>query len=78
MVSLSFVAQNAGVALPVIVYLYYEIHHGRVDDLSSKVDETIIATVALSQEIEDIDEDAVADRLNGHSPDDFRLEGGDD
>lgn len=74
MVSLSFVAQNAGVALPVIAYLWYEIHHGRLEDLSAKVDETIIAVVALSHEIEDIDEDAVSDRLNGHSPDDFRLD----
>jgi hypothetical protein len=85
MVSLSFLAENIGIALPVIAYLWYEVHHGRgeeyfsqIDSVAAKVDETIIAVVALSHEIEDIDEDKVADRLNGHSPDDFRLNDDDD
>jgi len=85
MVSLSFLVENVGIALLIIAYLWYEIHHGRGDeyfsqlgDVAAKVDETIIAVVALSHEIEDIDEDKVADRLNGHSPDDFRLNDDDD
>ncbi|EMA17197.1 hypothetical protein [Haloarcula amylolytica] len=74
MVSLSFLVENASAAVLVILYLFYEIHHGRLERVADKVDEVIIAVIALAQENDDIDEDEVADRLNGSSPDDLRLD----
>lgn len=74
MVSLSFLLEHATTAVLVILYLFYEIHHGRLERVADKVDEVIIAVIALAQENDDIDEDEVADRLNGSSPDDLRLE----
>jgi len=74
MVSLSFLVENASTAVLVILYLFYEIHHGRLERVADKVDEVIVAVIALAQENDDIDEDEVADRLNGSSPDDLRLD----
>lgn len=72
--SLQFVADNALPAVIVAGYLAYEIRWGRLSTLANKLDEIIIAVVALAKENDDIDEDAVADRLNGSSPDDLRIE----
>jgi len=74
MVSLSFLVENASTAVLVILYLFYEIHYGRLERVADKVDEVIVAVIALAQENDDIDEDEVADRLNGSSPDDLRLD----
>ncbi|MFW6435661.1 MAG: hypothetical protein ACOCY1_04700 [Halovenus sp.] len=71
MVSPSFLIEQGSTATLIIVYLWYEIHHGRLDDYAHKLDETIYAVIALAREVEDVDEQAVADRLNGHSPDDL-------
>ncbi|GGO01729.1 hypothetical protein [Haloarcula pellucida] len=72
--SLSFLVENAMTAVIVVVYLFYEIHYGRLERVAKKVDEVIIAVIALAQENESIDEQKVADRLNGSSPDDLRLD----
>jgi hypothetical protein len=71
--SVAFLVENAMTAVIVVVYLFYEIHYGRLQRVANKVDEVIIAVIALAQENDDIDEDKVADRLNGSSPDDLRL-----
>lgn len=73
MVSVAFLVENAMTAVIVVVYLFYEIHYGRLQRVASKVDEVIIAVIALAQENDDIDEEEVANRLNGTSPEDLRL-----
>lgn len=72
--SVAFLVENAMTAVIVVLYLFYEIHFGRLQVVAKKVDEVIIAVIALAQENDDIDEDEVADRLNGSSPDDLRLD----
>jgi len=72
--SFQFVVQNLAPAVAIVAYLAYEIRYGRLETLAAKMDELIIAVVALAQETEDIDEDKVADRLNGHTPDDLRMD----
>lgn len=68
---LVYVIDNALPALMVTLYLAYEIHFGRLDDLAGKIDALIDAVVALARESPAIDEDKVAERLNGDSPDDL-------
>ena len=72
--SFQFVVQNIVPAIVVVGYLAYEIRVGRLETLAAKMDEVIIAVVALAQETERVDEDKVAERLNGHSPDDLRID----
>jgi len=72
--SLTFLVENALTAIVLVGYLFYEIHHGRLEVLASKVDEVIIAVIALAQENDHVDEEEIADRLNGHSPEDLRLD----
>mgnify|MGYP007042285335 CR=1 FL=1 len=70
MVSLSFLVENASTAVLVILYLFYEIHHGRLERVADKVDEVIVAVIALAQENDDIDEDeAVNVHNNDHDGD---------
>ena len=76
--SFQYIVQNAGTAILIIAYLAYEIRIGRLQTLADKLDEVIIAVIALAQETDDIDEDKVADRLNGSSPDDLRIDSDDD
>ena len=72
--SLAFIVENALTAIIIVLYLAYEIHYGRLQRVANKVDEVIIAVIALAQENDDIDDDKVADRLNGSSPEDLRLD----
>ena len=69
--SLQFAVENALTATIIVLYLAYEIHYGRLNSLAAKVDEVIYAVIALARASDDVDEDQVAERLNGHTPDDL-------
>jgi hypothetical protein len=73
--SLSFLVEHATAGLIVVAYLAYEIHWGRLSDLAAKIDEVIVAVIALARETAGVDEEAVAERLNGHTPRDLLVEG---
>lgn len=68
-VSLSFLVEQLGTGVMVVTYLWYEIHYGRLSSLARKLDEVIFAVIALARASPGVDEEAVADRLNGHTPD---------
>ncbi|MFB6284584.1 MAG: hypothetical protein ABEK59_11775 [Halobacteria archaeon] len=55
-------------AILIIAYLFYEIHHGRVEVFAEKLDTTIDAVVALARESENIDEEKYVEEVNGDMP----------
>lgn len=70
--SVSFLIENVLVALLIILYLGYEIHWGRGKALTNKIEGLIEVVVAIAQENPEIDEQDVADRLNGNAPSQFK------
>lgn len=69
--SFQFLLENGLTALLLTLYLFYEIHYGRLNRLAAKIDEVVYAVIALARASEDVDEEQVAERLNGHTPDDL-------
>ncbi|MDT3434703.1 hypothetical protein [Haloarcula sp. 1CSR25-25] len=70
--SISFLIENVLVALLIIIYLAYEIRLGRGQALASKLNGLVEVTVAIARENPNIDEERVADRLNGDAPSQFQ------
>ena len=68
-ISLTFLIENILVAAIVVFYLYYEIHYGRVSSFADRLDAVVDSVIALAREHDNIDEQKVIDRLNGHTPD---------
>lgn len=73
-VSIGFILENSLTALILIVYLAYEIHFGRLNKLATQMDSVIDVLIALSRTNDEIDSDAVSERLNGDSPRDLFIE----
>lgn len=69
--SVAFLVEHGTTALIIIVYLFYEIHWGRLDSLANTIDEVVHAVIALARETRGVDEEAVVERLNGHTPKDL-------
>lgn len=69
--SISFLVENALTAVLLIAYLWYEIHHGRLEKLANQMDAVIMAIIALSQNNPRVDEDAIINNLNGETPQHF-------
>ncbi|MEF8881997.1 MAG: hypothetical protein V5A34_05670 [Halapricum sp.] len=69
--SFQFLLENGLTAVILVIYLHYEIHWGRLHRLAEKIDEVVYAVIALARASDDVDEREVADRLNGHTPDDL-------
>jgi hypothetical protein len=72
--SLSFLVEHATAGLIVVAYLVYEIHWGRLSTLAAKIDEVIVAVIALARATPRVNEQKVVDRLDGHTPDDLLVE----
>lgn len=70
-ISLGFVVENALTAVLIIAYIGYEIHYGRLNTLTMRMEGVTDAIVALSRQVEGVDERAVIDRIDGTSPNDF-------
>lgn len=69
--SLAFLLENALTAIIIVLYLAYEIHWGRLNKLATQMDHVILAILALSRANPRVKEEAIAERLNGHSPESF-------
>lgn len=69
--SVPFLVENVLQAIIIIAYLFYEIHWGRLNRLANTLDEVVRAVIALARETRGVDEAAVVDRLNGHTPKDL-------
>ena len=70
-ISLAFLVQNSLTAVIVVVYLFYEIHYGRLSALTHKINAMIIAIIALAKANERVDEEKVIESLNGSTPEDL-------
>lgn len=67
----AIVIENMLTAVIIVAYLFYEVRFGRGARFSHKLEGLIEVTVALARENPDIDDEAVADRLNGDTPSQF-------
>jgi hypothetical protein len=67
-----FLLENALTAIIIVVYIFYEIHFGRIGRSMDKVESIIIAVIALARETPGVDDEKVEDLLNGSTPDGLR------
>lgn len=74
---INFVIENSLTALIVVAYIYYEVHWGRFANFQERMEGVVDAVVALAREHDDIDEEKVANRVNGDSPEDLIKDGAD-
>jgi len=69
----TIVLEQAGTALLIIAYLVYELRWGRGAHLMDQMDGIIKVVIAIARENDNIDEERVADRLNGDAPADYQI-----
>lgn len=72
--SLGFLIENSATAIIIIAYLSYEIYFGRFRRFIERLEGVVDAVVALAREHDNIDEERVVERVNGHGPDDLVLD----
>lgn len=69
----SLIWEQAGTALLIITYLAYELRYGRGAHVLDQLDGIIAVVIAIARENPNIDEDRVAERLNGDAPADYQI-----
>jgi hypothetical protein len=69
--SLGLLLENSLTAIIIIAYLAYETYFGRFRQFIERQGALVNAVVALAREHDNIDEQKVSERVNGHGPHDF-------